>query len=145
MKRKNSVLLVFILLGTLSFLPAHEFAKALTNDGPQVTSIVNDVDDAFDHIYGNPGHTALAVSEDDNLIFTNAYEGIAFVQLDDLTNSTIYKEEIGLTDVQVTNIEIDVDLKLLYIGSVMGVDILNYSKTPLAATPLITGVATNFE
>ncbi len=31
----------------------------------------------FDHIFGPPGHVALAVAEDDNLVFTNAPEGLA--------------------------------------------------------------------
>jgi len=100
---------------------------------------------AFEHIYGPPGHVALAVSEEDNLIFTNAPEGLALIQRDDLSNMTIYKDEIGLTDVQIQNLEIDKELKLLYIGSVQGVDILNYSDTPLAVTPILTNVATNFE
>ncbi len=100
---------------------------------------------AFEHIYGPPGHVALAVSEEDNLIFTNAPEGLALIQRDDLSNMTIYKDEIGLTDVQIQNLEIDKELKLLYIGSVQGVDILNYSDTPLTVTPILTNVATNFE
>ena len=65
--------------------------------------------------------------------------------MDDISNQTIYKDEIGLTDVQIQNLEIDKDLKLLYIGSLQGVDALNYSQTPLTATPILTGVATNLE
>jgi len=119
------------------------FASIGTNIG-DVTTLNVDTPE-FDHIYGPPGHVALAISEEDNLIFTNAPEGLALIQLDDLTNQTVYKDEIGLTDVQIQNIEIDKDLKLLYIGSIQGVDVVNYSITPLSATPILTGVATNFE
>ncbi|MHA1827325.1 MAG: hypothetical protein ACTSX6_01620, partial [Candidatus Heimdallarchaeaceae archaeon] len=49
------------------------------------------------------------------------------------------------TDVQVANLEVDSDLKLLYVGSVFGVDVLNYTEKPLNATPLLTGIAMNFE
>ena len=136
---------MFILLGTLSFIPIHDFSTASISSNNYASSSLNDVNDAFDHIYGNAGHVALAVSEEDNLIFTNAHEGIAFVQLDDFSNSTIYREEIGLSDVQVQNLEVDTDLKLLYVGWLGGVDILNYSEMPITATPLISGVATNFE
>lgn len=145
MKKK----LIFIFLTTL-------FITTSLISRESVTSLQQDFNDnefaltansggAFEHIYGSPGHVALAVSEEDNLIFTNAPEGLALIQRDDLSNMTVYKDEIGLTDVQIQNLEIDKELKLLYIGSVQGVDILNYSNTPLTATPILTGVATNFE
>ncbi len=139
MKSKNSVLLVFILLGTLSFFPTHDFTKGLTYDDQNITSTLNDVNDAFDHIYGNPGYTALAISEEDNLIFTNSYKGLAFFQLDDLLNSSHYGIEIGLSEATIFDIEIDKDLKLLYISTIGNVDILNYSVFPLQATNIATG------
>jgi hypothetical protein len=139
MKRSNSALLVFILLGTLGFLPTHDFTKGLTYDDQNLTSVLNDVNDAFDQIYGNPGYTALAISEEDNLIFTNSYKGLALFQLDDLLNSSHYGIEIGLSEATIFDIEIDKDLKLLYISTIGSVDILNYSVFPLQATNIATG------
>ncbi|OLS33178.1 MAG: hypothetical protein HeimAB125_01300 [Candidatus Heimdallarchaeota archaeon AB_125] len=145
MKNKLTLTILFLMLTSVLFINSStsNFASIGTNIG-DVTTLNVDTPE-FDHIYGPPGHVALAISEEDNLIFTNAPEGLALIQLDDLTNQTVYKDEIGLTDVQIQNIEIDKDLKLLYIGSIQGVDVVNYSITPLSATPILTGVATNFE
>ncbi len=145
MKNKLTLTILFLMLTSVLFINSStsNFACIGTYIG-DVTTLNVDTPE-FDHIYGPPGHVALAISEEDNLIFTNAPEGLALIQLDDLTNQTVYKDEIGLTDVQIQNIEIDKDLKLLYIGSIQGVDVVNYSITPLSATPILTGVATNFE
>ena len=145
MKNKLTLTILFLMLTSVLFINSStsNFASIGVNIG-DVTTLGVDTPE-FDHIYGPPGHVALAISEEDNLIFTNAPEGLALIQLDDLTNQTVYKDEIGLTDVQIQNIEIDKDLKLLYIGSIQGVDVVNYSITPLSATPILTGVATNFE
>lgn len=145
MKGKITVLCVLTLLVFSSFLSGINITNAIIDDTSNQIQFEQNGDDAFEHIYGPPGHVGLAVSEEDNLIFTNAPEGLALIQRDDLSNQTVYTDEIGLTDVQIQNLEIDKDLKLLYIGSVQGVDILNYSQKPLSATPLLTGVATNFE
>ncbi|GAH72025.1 unnamed protein product, partial [marine sediment metagenome] len=96
-----------------------------------------------EHIIGAVGHIALAISEEDNLIFTQAPEGLAFVQRDDLSNQTYYSDEIGLSDVSIHKIAIDKELKLLYIGYLMGVDVLNYSKMPLQAQPILSSVLAN--
>ncbi len=145
MKGKITVLSVLTLLVFSSFLSGINITNATIDDQSNQFQFEQNGDDAFEHIYGPPGHVGLAVSEEDNLIFTNAPEGLAVIQRDDLSNQTVYTDEIGLTDVQIQNLEIDKDLKLLYIGSVQGVDILNYSEEPYSATPLLTGVATNFE
>ncbi len=145
MKKKLTLAILFLMLTSVLFidLSTYNLASYESSAGNDTISSVDTPE--FDHIFGPPGHVALAISEEDNLIFTNAPEGLALIQLDDLTNQTVYKDEIGLTDVQIQNIEIDKDLKLLYIGSLQGVDIVNYSVTPLSATPILTGVATNFE
>lgn len=139
MKINHSALLVFILLGTLGFLPTHDFAKGSTCDDQNIISTLDNDNDAFDHIYGNPGYTALAISEEDNLIFTNSYKGLAFFQLDDLSNSSHYGIEIGLSEATIFDIEIDKDLKLLYISTIGSVDILNYSIFPLQAINIAVG------
>lgn len=145
MKKKLTLVTLFLMLTSVLFINSSTstFASFEASIGDTTTFSVDTPE--FDHIFGPPGHVALAISEEDNLIFTNAPEGLALIQLDDLTNQTVYTDEIGLTDVQIQNIEIDKDLKLLYIGSVQGVDVVNYSITPLSATPILTGVATNFE
>ncbi|MCG3219765.1 MAG: hypothetical protein H7641_00160 [Candidatus Heimdallarchaeota archaeon] len=145
MKGKITVISVLTLLIFSSFLSGISISNASVAENNSSMLFEQNGDDAFEHIYGPPGHVGLAVSEEDNLIFTNAPEGLALIQRDDLSNQTVYTDEIGLTDVQIQNLEIDKDLKLLYIGSIQGVDILNYSQKPLSATPLLTGVATNFE
>ncbi len=145
MKRKITLLSILTLLIFSSFPSGVNISNAVINDNSSQRSLQQNGDEAFEHIYGPPGHVGLAVSEEDNLIFTNAPEGLALIQRDDLSNQTVYTDEIGLTDVQIQNLEIDTELKLLYIGSIQGVDILNYSEKPLTATPILTGVATNFE
>jgi hypothetical protein len=145
MKGKITVLSVLTLLVFSSFLSGINIINAAIDEQRDQIQFEQNGDGAFEHIYGPPGHVGLAVSEEDNLIFTNAPEGLALIQRDDLSNQTVYTDEIGLTDVQIQNLEIDKDLKLLYIGSTQGVDILNYSEEPYSATPLLTGVATNFE
>ncbi|TFG10475.1 hypothetical protein EU534_00945 [Candidatus Heimdallarchaeota archaeon] len=144
---KKKIVLIFLTVLFLSTsLISGISVRAFQNDYNDEGFTFNaNGENAFEHIYGPPGHIALAVSEEDNLIFTNAPEGLAVIQRDDITNQTIYKDEIGLTDVHIQNLEIDTDLKLLYIGSVFGVDILNYSKMPLSATPLLTEAPTNYE
>ncbi len=145
MKRKLTIIFLTVLFISTSFISGVS-VSSLQNNFDENRDLLNaNGDTAFEHIFGPPGHIALAVSEEDNLIFTNAPEGLALIQRDDLSNQTVYKDEIGLTDVQIMNLEIDKDLKLLYIGSIQGVDVLNYSHTPLSATPILTGVATNFE
>ncbi|MHA1259603.1 MAG: hypothetical protein ACTSRO_08185 [Candidatus Heimdallarchaeaceae archaeon] len=134
MKEQSFVMLVLFLFLSAGSLPGINTSALLDNHNSHNYTFENGETTAFDHLYGSPGQTSLAISEEDNLIFTNAYEGIAFIQLDDLTNQTIYKDEIGLTDVQVANLEVDSDLKLLYVGSVFGVDVLNYTEKPLNAT-----------
>jgi len=144
--KKKFILLFLTALFVSTSLISGVSVKALENEYNSIGITFNaDGETAFEHIYGPPGHVALAVSEEDNLIFTNAPEGLAVIQRDDISNQTIYKDEIGLTDVQIQNLEIDKELKLLYIGSIQGVDVLNYTEFPLTATPILTGVATNFE
>ncbi|MHA1667102.1 MAG: hypothetical protein ACTSUR_00485, partial [Candidatus Heimdallarchaeaceae archaeon] len=145
MKEQSFVYLVLFLFLSAGLLTGINTSALLDNHNSHNYTLENGETTAFNHLYGSPGQTSLAISEEDNLIFTNAYEGIAFIQLDDLNNQTIYKDEIGLTDVQVANLEVDSDLKLLYVGSVFGVDVLNYTEKPLNATPLLTGIAMNFE
>ncbi|TET79127.1 MAG: hypothetical protein E3J43_03755 [Candidatus Heimdallarchaeota archaeon] len=145
MKKKLTLVTLFLMLSSILFINSSNLNLASFESSMGSVSTFDVDTPEFDHIFGPPGHIALAVAEDDNLIFTNAPEGLALIQLDDLTNQTVYMDEIGLTDVQIQNIEVDKDLKLLYIGSVQGVDILNYSLEPFSVTPLITGVATNFE
>jgi len=145
MKKKLTLVTLFLMLSSILFINSSNLNLAIFESSKDNAITFNVDTPEFDHIFGPPGHVALAISEEDNLIFTNAPEGLALIQLDDLTNQTVYTDEIGLTDVQIQNIEIDKDLKLLYIGSVQGVDVVNYSITPLAATPILTGVATNFE
>ena len=144
MKKKLTIIFLTVLFLSTSLISGVS-VQAFQNDYNEQYSLNANGETAFEHIYGPPGHVALAVSEEDNLIFTNAPEGLAIIQRDDITNQTIYKDEIGLTDVQIQNLEIDKDLKLLYIGSVQGVDVLNYTDLPLNASPIVTGVATNFE
>ncbi|MCE7742504.1 MAG: hypothetical protein GOP50_08575 [Candidatus Heimdallarchaeota archaeon] len=145
MKRKLTIIFLTVLFISTSLISGVSVSSFQSDYNDNQFSLNANGDTAFEHIYGPPGHVALAVSEEDNLIFTNAPEGLALIQRDDLTNQTVYKDEIGLTDVQIQNLEIDIDLKLLYIGSIQGVDVLNYTDTPLTATPILTGVATNFE
>lgn len=145
MKGKITVLSVLTLLVFSSFLSGINITNAIIDDNSNQIQFEQNGDGAFEHIFGPPGHIGLAVSEEDNLIFTNAPEGLALIQRDDLDNQTVYTDELGLTDLQIQNLEIDKDLKLLYIGSIQGVDILNYSQKPLSASPILTGVATNFE
>ncbi|MHA1551685.1 MAG: hypothetical protein ACTSQC_07050 [Candidatus Heimdallarchaeaceae archaeon] len=143
MKRKSNVLLLLVLFIATSFLAGIADTNALTNNPIDVVSNLNDDSDAFEHIIGAVGHTALAISEEDNLIFTQAPEGLAFIQRDDLSNQTYYSEEIGLSDVSISKIAIDKELKLLYIGYLMGVDVLNYSEMPLQAYPILGSVLAN--
>ncbi|MHA1199932.1 MAG: hypothetical protein ACTSQF_11440 [Candidatus Heimdallarchaeaceae archaeon] len=145
MKRRFTLIFLTVLFVSTSLISGVSVFSLQNDYNDNQISLNANGDTAFEHIYGPPGHVALAVSEVDNLIFTNAPEGLALIQRDNLTNQTVYKDEIGLTDVQIQNLEIDTDLKLLYIGSVQGVDVLNYTDTPLTAIPILTGVATNFE
>ncbi len=85
---------------------------------------------AFSTIYGSPGHTALAISEEDNVIFTNSHKGLAVIQLDDLTNRSDYGIEIGLSESHIIGLAIDIELKLLYIETIISLDVLNYSRIP---------------
>lgn len=145
MKKALTIFFLSALFITTSLISGKSVISLQNNYNDNQFSLNASGDTAFEHVYGPPGHVALAVSEEDNLIFTNAPEGLAVIQRDDITNQTIYKDEIGLTDVHIQNLEIDKDLKLLYIGSVFGVDVLNYSEIPLSATPILTGVSTNYE
>ncbi|MCG3224218.1 MAG: hypothetical protein H7647_07105, partial [Candidatus Heimdallarchaeota archaeon] len=139
MKTKKYVFL-FLLLFTSSFLQCVTDTNASVDNETSIFSILdNGEPSAFDHIYGNPGYTALAISEEDNLIFTNSYKGLALFQLDDLSNSSHYGIEIGLSEATIFDLEIDKDLKLLYISTVGSVDVLNYSIFPLQATTIATG------
>ena len=144
MKAKTNLLCVLMLLGFSSFLVGINTSQAIISKNSNPISL-DYGGTAFDHIYGATGHIALAISEEDNLIFTNIAEGIAFIQRDDLTNITIYSEEIGLSDISVHYMAIDKELKLLYIGNLFGVDVLNYTEKPLQAHPVITGITTNYE
>ncbi len=145
MKRKFTIIFLTVLFISTSFISGVSVSSMQGGIIDNQYSLNTNGDTAFEQIHGPPGHVALAVSEEDNLIFTNAPEGLALIQRNDFTNQTVYKDEIGLTDVHIQNLEIDKDLKLLYIGSIQGVDVLNYSETPFTATPILTGVATNFE
>ena len=146
MKRKISLFFVLFVLIFSSLLSGISISDAKVNPiDHQMIKNNGSSSSAFEHIFGPPGHYALAISEEDNLIFTNAYEGIAIIQRDDLTNQTIYTEEIGLQDVTVYSLEVDPDLKLLYIGYVTGVDVLNYSQLPYQAEPILESVMTNLD
>lgn len=144
MKRKTSLFFVLFILIFSSFLSGVSISDA--KEKPidyKITKNNGSPSSAFEHIYGASGHIALAIGEEENLIFTNIAEGIAFIQRDDLSNITIYSEEIGLSDQSVQYMAIDTELKLLYIGNLYGVDVLNYTQHPLQAEPIITGVAVN--
>jgi hypothetical protein len=146
MKRKISLFFILFVLIFSSLLSGVSISYAKENlIDDKITKNNGSPSSAFEHIFGPPGHYALAISEEDNLIFTNAYEGIAVLPRDDLTNQTIYTEEIGLQDVTVYSLEVDADLKLLYIGYVTGVDVLNYSKLPYQAEPILESVMTNLD
>ncbi|MHA1305326.1 MAG: hypothetical protein ACTSPI_16630, partial [Candidatus Heimdallarchaeaceae archaeon] len=138
--KKNIRILTFLLLVTFLVITIFPITNSIgkeetQNEGKKPSNDTN----AFTQIYGSPGYTALAVSEEDNLIFTNSYKGLAFFQLDDLSNSTHYGVEIGLSEATIFDLEVDPELKLLYISTVGNVDVLNYSKTPLQAKNIISG------
>ena len=89
MKEKIGLFSILMLLGISIFLPGINTVIALDNTSLEPNTL-NNGDTAFDHIYGAAGHIALAIDEEENLIFTNIAEGLAFIQRDDLTNITIY-------------------------------------------------------
>ncbi|MHA2309364.1 MAG: hypothetical protein ACXABJ_08815, partial [Candidatus Heimdallarchaeaceae archaeon] len=97
MKGKITILSILTLLVFSSFLSGINITSATLDDNSNQIQFEQNGDDAFEHIYGPPGHVGLAVSEEDNLIFTNAPEGLAVIQRDDLSNQTVYTDEIGLT------------------------------------------------
>ena len=129
----------------LFFLSILIFAFALNNqtvsyaktDVIIFSESLNAEESAFDHKYGPPGYYGLAIDEEENLIFSNAPEGVAFIQRDNLSDQVVYRDEIGLQDVSVMNLEVDKDLKLLYVGSIQGVDVINYTHFPIQATPIL--------
>jgi len=82
MKGKNilviGVLILFLLLASVSNTKA-DVNDDIMSEQPKIQS----TETAFDHIYGSPGYTALAVSEDDNSFY---YLILAFI-IDDFLDT----------------------------------------------------------
>lgn len=142
--QSKSKCLFFLFILMLAFALNNQTVSYAKTDVIIFSESLNAEESAFDHKYGPPGYYGLAIDEEENLIFSNAPEGVAFIQRDNLSDQVVYRDEIGLQDVSVMNLEVDKELKLLYVGSIQGVDVINYTHFPIQATPILQEVATNF-
>ena len=142
MFRLNKVgiaILIIVLLSSSSHIVGINFQTQV------YTQIQATSSSSFEHIYGASGHYTIVISEEDNLIFTNSPIGLMLMELDDISNYTLYDgEEIGLLESYVQYLEIDTELKLLYVATIGGVDVINYTQTPLHASNILSEVLMNF-